>query len=1225
LPQLLTGGDLRDATGAIAQPDGTILLTGSNTRISTAPGTAIVSGKLDVTSTIGGNITVLGDRVALTSATVDASGINGGGNIRIGGDYQGRGPSPNAARTFVSYDSLIRADALATGNGGQVIVWSDQATRFYGRLTATGGSNGGNGGFAEVSGRTFLDYSGTANLTAFQGQTGTLLLDPTNITVVAGGNTPAELAANDQFADPGVDSTINNGTINAATANVILQATNNITFAAPINMAAPNVGLTAEAGNDITINAGADITTQRGNLVFNADADSSGDGFVLIVGNLSTSGGDITVRGNASRDDTSGINNFGSINSGGGAISLTGTATGNSPASNARGVDISGGQLNSGGGAISLTGTSRNGYGVAIAFGSINSQGGAITATGVGNSPSSSLGDVLGIIVFGTSTITSAGGDIRFTGTSAGSDSILIFTAPNPGTPSIDSGGGRLIMSGINNGTGRGISFGTANISSGGGEITLTGQSQQNNGINIATPIASGGGNITLNGQSNQSDGIVVADSIASGGGNITLNGDRVTIDPTGSLNSSGGALAFSVSDRLTLNNPINTTGNFSFTSQTALTLTNAVNTNGGAITLSGPTIDTSATTLNSSSTTGNGGAISLTTTQGDLVTGDLNSSGVQGGAITLIAPTAITTGIINSSGRIGNGGNVTIDPIGDVQVTSINAQGGAAGTGGIVDITAGQFFRASGSFIDQNGINASISTAGGQGGGAITIRHGGGLLGTFFEIGNATTNGTVGAITTGNSNRIDPVRSFLEPYIQGNIQILTAFNSSAIAAIQQSTPSEALSVATDIPFASIAQLFTVMEESLTRDFVAYLSLPGMPPIRTLSDAQNTLKAIEEKTGVRPALLYVSFRDASDVERSGNRGNVNPTDNKPLELLLVTGNGNPVYRRIPEATRSRVLKVAQIFRNEVADPSKTLTQSYLPSAEQLYRWIIDPIKSELQAQGIRNLAFILDNGFRFIPVAALHNGQSFLMEQYSLGLMPTFSLTDIRYGSVQNEQLLAAGASLFPDGENPLPAVPVELTAITQQSSSPTQPLLNQSFTLGNLTTQRQQMSPGIVHLATHGRFLPGNISQSYIRFWDISLGLDRLEQLGWNTPTLELATLSACQMALEDVNTELGFAGFAVKTGAKSALASLWNISDEGTAGLMAEFYQKLRRSLIKADALQQAQISMLNGTVRLQQDRLVWSGGELPLPKELTETGNRAFSHPYYWAAFTMIGSPW
>ncbi|WP_445241581.1 CHAT domain-containing protein [Microcoleus vaginatus] len=111
------------------------------------------------------------------------------------------------------------------------------------------------------------------------------------------------------------------------------------------------------------------------------------------------------------------------------------------------------------------------------------------------------------------------------------------------------------------------------------------------------------------------------------------------------------------------------------------------------------------------------------------------------------------------------------------------------------------------------------------------------------------------------------------------------------------------------------------------------------------------------------------------------------------------------------------------------------------------------------------------------------------------------------------------------------------------------------------------------------------------------------------------------------DEQAELGFAGLAVHAGVKSALASLWYVSDVATLGLMTEFYQELRTAPIKAEALRQAQLAMLRGEVRLQDNYLVRSGNNqaLPLPSELTTRGDRNFSHPYYWAAFTMIGSPW
>src|SRR5262249_9021212 len=143
-----------------------------------------------------------------------------------------------------------------------------------------------------------------------------------------------------------------------------------------------------------------------------------------------------------------------------------------------------------------------------------------------------------------------------------------------------------------------------------------------------------------------------------------------------------------------------------------------------------------------------------------------------------LHATTTVAAGEINANGNVGNGGNVIIDPTGDVQITSINAQGGPSGTGGIVDITTERFFRATGG----NSISPSIATAGGLGGGSITIRHGG--RGRIpFIVGDPTENGTAATITSGNFT-IAPVRSFFFTFTEGNIRIVSVDEPlSAIAA----------------------------------------------------------------------------------------------------------------------------------------------------------------------------------------------------------------------------------------------------------------------------------------------------------------------------------------------------------------------------------------------------------------------------------------------------------
>jgi CHAT domain-containing protein len=125
--------------------------------------------------------------------------------------------------------------------------------------------------------------------------------------------------------------------------------------------------------------------------------------------------------------------------------------------------------------------------------------------------------------------------------------------------------------------------------------------------------------------------------------------------------------------------------------------------------------------------------------------------------------------------------------------------------------------------------------------------------------------------------------------------------------------------------------------------------------------------------------------------------------------------------------------------------------------------------------------------------------------------------------------------------------------------------------------------------------------------------------------PPVELLVLSACRTAQGDEEAELGFAGLAVQAGVKSALGSLWYVSDEGSLGLMTQFYEKLREAPIKAEALRRAQLAMLRGEVRVQKGMLVTSGSSFLLPAQLALLGDIDFSHPYYWSAFTMIGNPW
>ena len=372
--------------------------------------------------------------------------------------------------------------------------------------------------------------------------------------------------------------------------------------------------------------------------------------------------------------------------------------------------------------------------------------------------------------------------------------------------------------------------------------------------------------------------------------------------------------------------------------------------------------------------------------------------------------------------------------------------------------------------------------------------------------------------------------------------------------------------------------------------------------------------------------MFVPPRIASD-ERQGvplqvehpNSESRNPEDQ--LELVLVTSEGSPIRIRVPGTTRKQVIKAAQEFRGEVTNVRSG--RGYIAPGKQLYQWLVAPLEPELKARGIQNLAFLMDSGLRSLPVAALYDGQKFLIEKYSVGLMPSLSLTDTRYKNIKNMEVLAMGAAKFAD-QQPLPAVPVELSVITP-SPWRGKSFLNDAFTLENLKAQRQQQPFGMIHLATHANFQPGAPSNSYIELWDTKLRLNQLSELGWNKPAVELLVLSGCKTALGDEQAELGFAGLAVQAGVKSAIASLWSVNDEGTLGLMTEVYQQLKLAPIKAEALRQAQVAMIKGQVHLKGGQLVASKESVPLPSELVKLGDKNFEHPYFWAGFTMIGNPW
>ncbi|MDB5396169.1 MAG: hypothetical protein JWM91_3675, partial [Rhodospirillales bacterium] len=182
-------GGLIRATGTTTK-DGHVYLTGG--------GDVGVEGTISATNAdrSGGKIVATASSVDIgATAKISADGTSKGGTILIGGDRHGgtdasvalsTTPIKNAQTTNVAPGATISADAETTGNGGNVVVWSDQSTSYSGAISAKGGTAGGDGGFVEVSGKAHLDYSGIVTTAAVHGATGTLLLDPTDVTIVDG-------------------------------------------------------------------------------------------------------------------------------------------------------------------------------------------------------------------------------------------------------------------------------------------------------------------------------------------------------------------------------------------------------------------------------------------------------------------------------------------------------------------------------------------------------------------------------------------------------------------------------------------------------------------------------------------------------------------------------------------------------------------------------------------------------------------------------------------------------------------------------------------------------------------------------------------------------------------------------------------------------------------------------------------------------------------------------
>jgi CHAT domain-containing protein len=400
------------------------------------------------------------------------------------------------------------------------------------------------------------------------------------------------------------------------------------------------------------------------------------------------------------------------------------------------------------------------------------------------------------------------------------------------------------------------------------------------------------------------------------------------------------------------------------------------------------------------------------------------------------------------------------------------------------------------------------------------------------------------------------------------------------------------------------------MEQNMENDYSNFFQKKVFNNNESALEMASTLNKIDKKTGTKSAVFWVM------------------PEEKYLHLVFLTGKGKIIIRDLNDVPLSRITKVVKDFYAEIDQVNNPIN---LTQAKQLYDWIITPFeKNFLEAENIDNLLFCLGNGVRLLPLSALHDGKNFLVEKYNTTRIPAFNLINPQYESLKTPTVLAMGASSFPDN-SPLPAVTLELQNIIKRlpsSSQASQVLLNEEFTFRNMEEELQGNSFNIIHLATHANFNPGDTTNSYIQFWDQKLTLEEMSNFSWQTPP-DLLVLSACNTALGDRNSELGFTGIALQTGVKSALGSLWSVSDLGTFALITEFYEQLinqsEQNPTKTQALRQAQNLLLQEKIYFQDNRLITPHGDIELPEDLGLEGKVTLSHPFYWAGFTLISSPW
>ena len=385
--------------------------------------------------------------------------------------------------------------------------------------------------------------------------------------------------------------------------------------------------------------------------------------------------------------------------------------------------------------------------------------------------------------------------------------------------------------------------------------------------------------------------------------------------------------------------------------------------------------------------------------------------------------------------------------------------------------------------------------------------------------------------------------------------------------------------------------------EPIYREFVGLLleDKPAQDNLLQARELIESLQVAELDNFLREACLDKA-EQIDQIDKSATV--VYPIILEDRLAIIYSKAGQPLSYSIINQNKQEIqqtLKQLSAALNPVSDIRKRNRLS-----QQVYNWLITPIESQANLKDTKTLVFVLDGYLRNIPMSALYDGEQYLIEKYAVTLSPGLQLMQGTSLKSNNIKAVVAGISEARSGFSSLPGVKSEVKQISKKVNSAST-LLNDNLTEASLSAKVKNGSANVVHLATHGQF-SSRLDDTFLLTWDGQINIKELSELLRNrqnrqSKNIDLLVLSACDTAAGDNRAVLGLAGLAVKSGARSTIASLWPVKDRATVALMNSFYENLLKpGTTKAEALRQAQLNIMKNT---------------------------DFQEPFFWSAFVLVGN--